>query len=137
MPRFKIIDHTADIGIAACGSDLEEAFANVAYGMFSLMADLDQVREDLSRDIDVHASDQEALLVAWLNELLYLSDVERAIFRRFEISSLGEDRLRATVYGERIDASRHQLKTSVKAATYHLLMVEKGDGCRVQVILDI
>ena len=137
MPRFEIIDHTADIGIAAYGSDLAEAFANLAYGMFSLMADLDQVREELSRDIDVQAADQEALLVAWLNELLFLSDVDRAIFCRFEISSLGEDRLRAKAYGERIDASRHQLKTSVKAATYHLLEVEKEDGFRVQVILDI
>jgi SHS2 domain-containing protein len=137
MARFEIMDHTADVGIVAYGDDLEEAFANSAYGMFSLMADLDQVGDELCRDIDVRAMDQEALLVSWLNELLYLSDVDRAIFRRFEISSLDEDRLQGKAYGEKIDTSRHQLKTSVKAATYHMLKVERGNGCRVQVILDI
>jgi SHS2 domain-containing protein len=137
MARFEILDHTADVGIVAHGDGLEEAFANAAYGMFSLMADLDRVGEGLHREIDVEALDQEALLVAWLNELLYLSDVDLAIFRRFEISSISEGRLRAMVYGEKIDTSRHHLKTPVKAATYHLLKIERENGCRVQVILDI
>ena len=137
MARFEIMDHTADVGIVAHGDDLGEAFANSAYGMFSLMADLDKVREHLSRDVDVRAPDQEALLVAWLNELLYLWEVDRVVFSRFEISSLTEDRLQGKAYGETVDVSRHQLKTPVKAATYHLLKVDRGNGFRVQVVLDI
>lgn len=137
MARFEIIDHTADVGIVAHGSDLREAFANSAYGMFSLIADLDGVREEVCREIDVQASDREALLVSWLNELLYIFDVDHLIFSRFEIGHLGQRHLQAKVYGERIDVSRHKLKTAVKAATYHLLKVEKENGFRVQVILDI
>ena len=41
---FEIIEHTAEIGIAARGGALEEAFANAARGMFSLMIDLGQTR---------------------------------------------------------------------------------------------
>lgn len=137
MPRFEVIDHTADVGIIAYGSDLKEAFANSAYGMFSLIADLDEVSEKVSRSIDVRSTDREALLVDWLNELLYLFDVEHIIFKRFAIASLSQKRLQARVYGEKVDTSRHRLKTAVKAATYHMLKIEKNKEVKVRFILDI
>ena len=137
MSRFELIDHTADIGIVAHGNDLREAFANTACGMFSLIAELEGVGEELSRKIDVRAPDREALLVAWLNELLYIFDVDHIIFSRFEITGLSRTRLQAEAYGDKIDTSRHRLKTEVKAATYHALKVEKENGFRVQVILDL
>jgi protein archease len=137
VPRFEVIDHTADVGIVAYGSDLKEAFANSAYGMFSLIADLEEVKEKVSHEIDVQATDQEALLVDWLNELLYLFDVEHVIFKRFDITALSQTSLEAKVYGEKIDTSRHQLKTAVKAATYHMLKIEKNKGVKVRFILDI
>jgi SHS2 domain-containing protein len=137
VPRFEVIDHTADVGIIAYGKDLKEAFANAAYGMFSLIADLDGVSERISREVNVESSDQEALLVDWLNELLYIFDVDRIIFKRFEITDLNRNRLKAKVYGERIDTSRHQLRTAVKAATYHMLKIERNKGVKVQFILDI
>ena len=137
MRRFEVIDHTADVGIIAFGSNLKEAFANSAYGMFSLIANLDGVKENVSRKVDIKSSDQEALLVDWLNELLYLFDVKHIIFKRFEIMALSQKRLQARVYGEKVDKSRHQLKTAIKAATYHMLKIEKNEGVKVQFILDI
>ena len=137
MPRFEVIDHTADVGIIAYGSDLKEAFASSAYGMFSLIADLDGVKEKVSRKVDIQSIDQEALLVDWLNELLYLFDVKHVIFKRFEITALSQNSLQARVYGEKVDTSRHQLKTGVKAATYHMLKIEKNKEVKVQFILDI
>ncbi len=138
MQRCEIIDHTADIGIISYGNDLSEAFANSAYGMFSLMTDLEGVGNDICQEIEVEAFDQEALLVSWLNELLYIFDVEFIIFNKFDIINLSLKRIQAKAYGEKVDLSRHQLKTSIKAATYHLLMIEKNDdGFKTQVILDI
>ena len=137
MRRFDVIDHTADVGIIAYGSDLKEAFASAAYGMFSLIADLDGVKEKVSRKVDIRSMDQEALLVDWLNELLYLFDVKNIIFKRFEITVLSQNRLQARVYGEKVDASRHQLKTGIKAATYHMLKIEKNKRVKIQFILDI
>ena len=137
MTRFELFDHTADVGIVAYGNNLKEAYANVAYGMFSLIADLKEVHEEIQRDIDIQALDRESLVVDWLNELLYIFDVDHVIFSRFEITALSQSKLRAKAYGEKIDTSRHQLKTEVKAATYHLLKVEEGNGFKIQVILDI
>ena len=138
MKKFDVVEHTADTGIIAYGTDMQGAFANAAYGMFSLMADLRQVREETSRYVEAEASDRESLVVSWLNELLYIFDAERIIFRRFDILQVTNTRLKADVYGERVDASRHRLRGGIKAATYHMLKVaERRDGCSIRVIFDV
>jgi SHS2 domain-containing protein len=134
---FEFIDHTADVGIIAYGTDMKQAFANAARALFSLIMELDDIREVSHRDIEVTATDEESLLVAWLNELIYLFDAENMLFKRFDIIQLDNTKLRARSYGERVDSSRHKLKIGVKAATYHMLKVEKNNGAKVQVLFDI
>lgn len=134
---FEIVDHTADVGIIAYGGDISQAFANAARALFSLITELDDVEELLHRDIELIAPDEESLLVEWLNELIWLFDTENIIFKRFDITTLNNTQLKARSYGEKVDSSKHRLKTGVKAATYHMLKVDKGDGCRVQVLFDI
>jgi SHS2 domain-containing protein len=134
---FEILDHTADVGIIAYGADLKQAFANAARALFSLITELDDVEEVLHQDIKLNASDVESLLVAWLNELVYRFDTEGILFKRFDITQLEDTHLEARVYGEKADRSRHNLKTGVKGATYHMLEIDKADGYRVQVIFDI
>ena len=134
---FEIIDHTADVGIVAYGADMSQAFANAARALFSLITELDDVAEVLYRDVELTAPDEEGLLVEWLNELIYLFDTENIIFKRFDIIELNHTQLKARSYGEKVDKSKHKLKTGVKAATYHMLKVDKDDGCQVQVLFDI
>jgi SHS2 domain-containing protein len=137
MKRFDIIEHTADVGIIAYGGDLREAFANAAFAMFTLIADLEKVEEVDCCQIEVQAEDRESLVVACLNELLYLVDIEGVIFRRFEAIDLSEVGLKMKCYGERIDPVRHELRGGVKAATYHMLKVESNDVHKIQVIFDV
>ena len=135
---FEIIDHTADIGIIAYGADIKQVFANAALGLFNLMADLDNLKEDTKRQIELSAEDVEVLLVEWLNELIYISDVEHIIFKRVEINELSSTQLRAICFGEKIKPGRHKLKREIKAATYHMLRLNKEDGSyKVQIIFDI
>ena len=135
---FEILEHTADAGVVARGRTLAEAFAHAAQGMFSIMVDLDGVREVEERSIAVAGRDWPSLLVAWLSELLYYSDVDGLLFKRFEVEDLRPYALRAVAYGEQVDRQRHELGTGVKAITRHMLEVEEGpEGCRVQVLLDI
>jgi len=135
--EFELIDHTADVGIIAHGASINQAFANAARGLFSIITDLDGIREATHRDIEVTAPDRESLLVEWLNELIYLFDTENIIFNRFDITRLDNTHLEARIYGEKVDTSRHKLKTGVKAATYHMLKVKKGNGYQAQVLFDI
>ena len=135
--EFEIIDHTADVGIIAYGADMNEAFANAAKGLFSLITELDDVEEVVHRDIELTAPDQESLLVEWLNELIYLFDAEQIIFKKFDITELNNTHLKARSYGHEVDSSRHKLKTGVKAATYHMLKIDKSNGSKIQVLFDI
>ena len=136
MKRYRLIEHTADIGLVAYGSTIPEAFGNAAYGMFSIIARLGTVRETESRRLEVSDNDLEGLLFEWLNRLLYYFDVELLLFKRFEVSIMAENRLKAICYGEKFDPSRHKLKTGVKSATYHMLKVDREKN-EVRVIFDI
>ena len=135
--EFEILEHTADIGIIAYGRVINEAFANAARAMFSLITELDKVGENEYRDIELTTPDQESLLVNFLNELIYLFDVENILFKRFDITKLSNTSLKARSYGQKADIHRHELKTGIKAATYHMLKIEKNNGIRVQVLFDI
>jgi len=136
MKKFEIIEHTADTGLIAYGESLAEAFANAAYGMFWIIADVDDVKEIESRRVTVSEPDMEGLLFEWLNDLIYLFDVETLLFRRFDIVEFGDGKLEAVCHGEKYDPSRHRLKTEVKSATYHMLEVD-GEKNMVRVIFDI
>jgi SHS2 domain-containing protein len=136
MKRFELIEHTSDTGLAAYGKNLGEAFANAAYGMFSIIAELDVVKEAEMRRVEINEEDAESLLFEWLNSLLYYFDVEMLLFRRFDIMEFGEDRLVAECHGEKYDPSRHHLKTGVKSATYYMIKVDREKN-RVQVIFDV
>ena len=136
MKRFRLIEHTADIGLTAYGRSLAEAFANAAYGLFSIIAELKTVKEIESRHLELNEDDAEALLFEWLNRLIYLFDVEMLLFKRFEIRDFDGRGFKATCYGEKYDPSRHQLKIGVKAATYHMLKVDRERN-QVQVIFDV
>jgi len=135
---FEVLDHTADIGIAAYGADTKQLFTNAALGLFSLMADLDGIQEVVQRELKLSADDEEVLLIEWLNELIYIFDVEHIIFKRFEIDELSGNQIRARCFGEKMKPGQHKLKREVKAATYHMLRITKDNrGYEVKVIFDI
>ena len=124
------------MGLVAYGKSLAEAFANAAYGLFSLIVEPNKVKEKESRKVTVQAQDAEGLLFNWINELIYIFEVERLLFKSFDITEFTGQSLEATCWGEKYDPCRHQLKTGVKSATYHMLKVD-GEKNRVQVIFDV
>ncbi len=137
---YEILDHEADAGVRGIGGTLDEAFAEAARGMFSLMADLDLVQERGEVTIGVRADTLEGLLVAWLGELLRERDVRGMLFSRFEVR-IGQDGegwwLEGRAWGEPI-SPRHRLGVEVKAATYAGLRVERrGEAYIAQCIVDL
>jgi SHS2 domain-containing protein len=134
---FEVFDHTADVGLRAWGPDLPAAYAQVARGLFSLLVPLDAVREIVAREIAVEATDLESLLVAWLDELIFVFETERLVFGRFEVAFPTAGSVAATAHGEPFDPARHRGGVVVKAATYHQIEVVPGPPARLQVILDV
>ncbi len=136
MSSYEIFEHTADIGIEARGDTLADAFAQAALAMFEIMTDLEAVQTLIKRRIEVEAGDLEELLFEWLNTLLYYVDTEQLLFSRINIIEFSPTHLVAECYGEKYDKARHEIKTIVKSATYHGMIVEPESGM-VRVILDV
>lgn len=136
---YKRMDTTADVGLVSSGASLEEMFVNTAKGLFSLIAPLPEIRNRCDHKVRVEAQSWDELLVAWLNELIFVHEAENLLLRYFNITFLDKNRLEALCSGEHIDFKRHNLKTEVKAATYHRLSVwQSPDGLwRARVILDV
>ena len=135
---YEVFDHTADVGIHAFGRTLPELFIHAAQGMESLVVAPEQIRESVSREIAVEGHDIVSLLIAWLNELIFLFDTEYLLFRTFEINAFTETSLKGRASGEPYDAQRHELSSAIKAVTWHEAAVEPGDdGYKARIIFDI
>jgi SHS2 domain-containing protein len=138
MRTFETFEHTADIGLIARGETLAEVFEHAADGMVDLIVNPEGLREDTRKRVAVSAGDREALLVAWLNELLYLLDAEHFLPRRSRITELDDTHLAADLVGDSIDPGRHVVRRMIKAATYHGLSLRRVNRMwEARIILDL
>jgi SHS2 domain-containing protein len=137
-PPYRQIPHTADLAWRIWGKTRPELFENAGRALSATLTDIRYLRRRETREVSLESSDREALLVDWLNHLLYLYDVEGFLGRDFRVVSLSDERLGAKVVGDIFDESRHPSKTAVKAATFHNLeIVPEKDGWRATVVLDL
>jgi SHS2 domain-containing protein len=132
--RFKQIDHPSDVGIIAYGKEPKELFENAAFGLFSLLANLEAVSPKQLISLKIKGEDLESLLINWLNELIFLEDSKKMLFRKFKVKALSATALEAEVSGEKIDPARHRIARSVKAATYNQLRIGGGQA---KIIFDV
>jgi len=152
MEKFRVLDVSGDVGLEAYGASVTEAFVNAAAGMYSLITNLEAVREKKTIVITAESTSLDGLLVSWLNELIFHFDAYGFIGKRITVDEFspsltlppegrgGDEscRIRATVSGEGFDAGHHEGKLLIKAATYHRLKVEKKDDrWQIDVIFDI
>lgn len=135
---FDIFAVTADKGIRAWGSDPAATFRHAAEALWSLMIDPATVERRQAISVAVEAADREALLVAWLNELLYLYETRGFIGKDCSVVSWSDTRLEAEAWGEAVDRARHIVLGHVKAVTYHQLYVgPTADRWEARVVVDV
>jgi len=128
----------ADVGVRAWGSTRAEAFAQAALGVFALIVTPEEVGPRESREVRAQADSPEHLLASWINECLYVHEIEGFVVHRVEVDACTATLVHGTLHGEAIDAGRHRLGTIVKAATLHRLVVAERDGRHeVRVIVDV
>lgn len=140
MERYRFLPHTADGKFQAFGRTLEEAFANAALALASLVWDWERIGRRVRHFVHVKAIDREQLLVKFLGEIVYLFETKRFLLGgveglriRAEFDGYG---LEALLEGE-VLSEAHELHGDVKAVTYHDLKIEECDGVTVQVVVDM
>lgn len=138
---FSHFEHKADIGIRGIGESKEEAFLECARALTDVIVNVRTVGTDKKEIIEVSASDEGALLAAFLNQLLFLKDTKKLIFSSFSIHITGQKgkiTLRAKAAGTLIDPKKHSFKVDVKAATYTQLEVKEEHGKWIaQCVVDV
>ena len=128
------------------GATLPEAFAQVALGVFALLADPASVEERDAREVRAHGTVPETLLVNWLNECLYVLDVEGFVPRRVEFTIFALDattpggeplRLYCRLHGEDRDPARHIARETVRGIRAEgAAVLAGGDGLEARVIIE-
>lgn len=132
---FTVEEHTADWAIRVRGRDLRHLLLSAAWGMNSLLvSDLNAVPLNVERTVAVEAFDRESLLVEWLGDLAYLTEMEGLVFREFEFETVTTETLRATVRG----GHAPELHKHIKAVTYHDLQIKETEaGLEATVVFDV
>jgi SHS2 domain-containing protein len=135
---YEYFEVEADVGVHAWGPSLAEAFAQAALAVLALAVEPDGVAEREVREARGQGHSGETLLVDWLNQCLYVHEIEGFAVRRVEVDTLSSDLVHGFLHGEEIDRDRHRLGTVVKAATLHQASVVEAPGrFEVRVIVDV
>lgn len=134
--RFEVLEHTADVGVRAVGSSLKECFRQMTLGLLEISGAYRPDGGD-KRDISVEADDLGALLVYWLEEVLYIQDSADAVVTDVTVNEVGTDEAVGSVsIAPRGDEVLEG--TAVKAITYHQLSVASTEeGWVATVFFDI
>lgn len=138
VDRYRVLSHTADTAIEAEGATLADLIENLAYGMFDLMFDLDEVASLDMAKVSVTAGSPEELVVDTLAELLTEAESQEVAFASFS-ARVDEDTLKARVIVAGSDVSNDELRgPPIKAVTYHDLEVTQRElGWYGRVVFDV
>jgi SHS2 domain-containing protein len=127
MGSYRLIEHTADMGLEASGESRAELYLQAALALREILATTGGSPLE-EREVEVKGGDAAELMVKWLNEILFLLETKGFFPVFFRIEEVTAEMLRARVIGEPFDPDRHSVEREVKAATYHQLRVEQSDG---------
>ena len=134
------LDHTADAGVEVEAPSLDMCLARAAAGLFAMMfVPPDRLERSSLQTVEVglKAANRDELMVSWLQELLYRSEVEDVFFLCFEVETDGK-RLNGRAAGVPITPELEPAGPGVKAVTRHGLRVDRSSqGWRARVIFDV
>jgi len=126
-PCWEHFPHQADIGVRGFGPSAATAFEQAALAMTAVVAEVGQVAAIDPVEICCEAPDLELLLVDWLNRLIFEMATRHLLFSRYAVRLEGHS-LRASAWGERVNAEKHRPAVEIKGATYTELKVSQDEN---------
>jgi SHS2 domain-containing protein len=135
-PSHAFEDHTAELRVRLDAPTLAGLFEEAGRALGEVMgaAAGEAKAEGEPEAVELEAPDREALLVEWMNELIYLAETRGKVYTEHHVERAGEGSLSAKIRGHAVpEGGLH-----VKAATFHGLSVVEGPrGFSATVILDV
>ena len=135
---YKILDHTADIGLHVFGADPSDLFRHAAYALTDVITEHRRVEGRKSINLSIEGIDWPDLMVNWLRELLYLWSGEELLVASVEIERIHARQVAAVAAVEPYRPGHHRIRNEIKAITYHQIEVFEGlTGWEAKIILDV
>ncbi|HUP52469.1 MAG TPA: archease [Longimicrobiales bacterium] len=133
--RHELVDHTSEVTMRLRAPTFPALVAEATRAFAELVPPHARgARSDGWRELRVGGLDREAALVAWLNEIVYLCEVDRWLPEEAEVSVENGGQLRVRVRG----VALVEPFVLVKAATLHGAEIRAANGgLEVEVTLDI
>ena len=129
-----LAEHVGELAIRIEASSLPELFAESARALAEVMLGRPAGGSGDYEQVWVKAPDREALLVAWLDELIFQAERDHKVYGDVEVQRITDGEMDAAIRGEPVS----DLKTQVKAATFHgLEIIDTPKGVAATVVLDV
>lgn len=130
---FREVPHTADVALEVWAPDLSGLFSEAALGLNSISGVRLGSGRPVSRRVSLEELDDEALLVAFLTEIVYAQEQDRLGFDEFRLK-IEPHRLEGEMSGRLIAA----IAKPIKAVTFHNLRITSiASGLRVEIVFDV
>jgi len=135
---YEFFDHAADVGIRCRASSIGGLFEVAARALMEWAGPAPDGRDSVSLRVSLEAEDLEALLVRWLQEVLYVFNQRHLYFVAANSISVAGTALQGELLAAPWDPSSCGEYQEIKAITYHQLRVREEKGIwHASVILDI
>lgn len=129
----RFVEHISEVELSLDAESEAGLFAEATAAFRELVDGTGARGEPLRNEIALGPDEPALLLIDWLNELVFLSEVNAFVPLRIAALELVDGRLEATVEGAR-GRPRHL----VKGATLHdLELSEEGGTWHARVVLDV
>jgi len=133
LQGYREVEHTADWELEVWAADLPGLIEQATRGMYALSGTRLELDGQITRTINISAIDSESILVGFLQEVLFLGEMESLGFDKF-VFTLQPEGLSAVLTGGQI----RSLDKEIKAVTYHNLKIEKTQrGLEAHIVFDV
>ncbi len=130
---FKEIDHTADLALCVWAEDYYGLLEQAALGLYQLLEVERHKEANLEHSFSIEDGPREAVLVDFLNELLFLCEDQGLLFHSFSFTMEGRT-LDVKAWGEDTASP----KRDIKAVTFHDLEIsEENSGLTTTITFDV
>ena len=116
------------MGVRGWGPTRGEAFARTTLGVFGLMVPPERVQARERREVRAQAAAPETLLVAWIEECLYVYEIEGFVVRHVEMVVCTDTVAHGLLHGEPVESGGHRIEFEVKGAARRDLAVGIRNG---------
>jgi SHS2 domain-containing protein len=127
-PGWQRFSAEADVGLRGWARSRGDAFAQVTLGMFAELVAPERIRAAEQREVRAQGATPERLLAAWIDECMYVHEIEGFVARAVEMTVCSDTLAHGVLHGEPFDPARHGSTVGVKGTGVQGARLEVHDG---------